>query len=216
MAKFNSEGEIQYIGRKDSQIKMRGIRVELREIESAIRENPQLKDGIVIYKKDEKTPQGLLVGYVIPEHGTLLTEKEVKNLLRERLPRFMIPEFIVLMQEFPVSPNGKLDKKALPEPRFTRERMQSAYVPPVTTLEKKVARIYQDVLNLDRVGIDDDFFDLGGDSLSAVHLMNRIEKVLGKKVSLDVIYDKPTIKLILDYISEEPGMEVVLFKKNRE
>ncbi|HDR6389537.1 non-ribosomal peptide synthetase [Bacillus cereus] len=216
LAKFNSEGEIQYIGRKDSQIKMRGIRVELREIESAIRENPQLKDGIVIYKKDEKTPQGLLVGYVIPEHGTLLTEKEVKNLLRERLPRFMIPEFIVLMQEFPVSPNGKLDKKALPEPRFTRERMQSAYVPPVTTLEKKVARIYQDVLNLDRVGIDDDFFDLGGDSLSAVHLMNRIEKVLGKKVSLDVIYDKPTIKLILDYISEEPGMEAVLFKKNRE
>ncbi|MBD1379489.1 non-ribosomal peptide synthetase [Metabacillus arenae] len=205
LAKYTPDGEIEYVGRKDSQIKLRGIRIELSEIESAIRGHHLLKDGIVLYKKDKESPQGLLIGYVIPESGVSLTEQEVKNLLKGSLPRFMIPERMVLLDAFPVNPNGKLDRKALPKPSMVREGADSEYSPPVTPIEKQLAVLYEKVLNVDRVGLNDDFFELGGNSLTVVHLMNHIEKILGQKVPLDIIFDNPTISQLLEKVNEKPS-----------
>lgn len=197
LAQYSPEGEIEYIGRKDSQVKMRGLRIELSEIESIIREQPEFKEGVVIYRKDDLSPSGMLVAYVIPENGEQLNEKEAKRILRKSLPRFMVPERIILMEELPVNPNGKLDRSKLPAPMLGSVSERDI-TPATSVMERKMVKIFQQILGVDQIGIHDDFFELGGNSLNVVHLMGQIEKMLGQKIPLDVIYEKPTIHEILE------------------
>ena len=200
LAKYTPTGEIEYVGRIDNQIKHRGIRIELGEIESSIRNHPLFKDATVLYKKDTNFPLGYLVGYVIPGENNHLTEMKVKSVLKDRLPRYMIPDRIIMMDKFPVNPNGKLDRKAFPDPIFDRTSFQHEYCPPVTPLEMAMADVYQEILGVEKIGIHDDFFELGGNSLTSVHLMNHIEKILGQKVPLETIYENPSISRLLDKV----------------
>ncbi|MGD6900414.1 non-ribosomal peptide synthetase [Bacillus infantis] len=198
IARYTPDGEIEYISRKDNQVKMRGLRIELSEIESIIREQNEFEDGIVTYQKDDHSPDGVLIAYIIPKNKDQITENNAKKIMRKALPRYMVPERIVLMEELPVNPNGKLDRKKLPIPLLEREERDIK--PPSTILERKLAAIYQQVLGLDQVGINEDFFELGGNSLNVVHLMGQAEKVLGQKIPIDLIYEKPTIHEILEEI----------------
>ncbi|MGY4689623.1 amino acid adenylation domain-containing protein [Salibacterium sp. K-3] len=200
LAKFHSDGNIEYVGRNDNQVKLRGLRIELGEVEAVMSDLDFVNEAVVIYIKNEEYPQGILVSYVRLKEE-VLSEKEIKSLLKTRLPRFMIPDRVVFMEVFPVNPNGKLDRKALPEPPSPRELIRE-YTPLVRPVEKELGRAFKEILNIDRVGMDDDFFELGGNSLSAVYLMNQFENVVGQVVPLELIYEKPTIRLLLEEIQE--------------
>jgi aspartate racemase len=193
IGRFLPDGNIEYVGRADHQIKIRGIRVESGEIEMFINQYPGVKDSLVVGKEH----QGLgtrLIAYVIPAEGYSLEDKELRNFLKDYLPDYAVPAVIIFLKEFPLTPHGKVDRKALPEPERSPRQDKHDYAPPETTLEKQLAQIWESLLGGDAVSIDDNFFDIGGDSLLAVTLFIKIEKLLGKYYPISILINACTIR----------------------
>jgi amino acid adenylation domain-containing protein len=180
-----ADGNLEYQGRVDNQLKIRGFRVEPGEIEAVMRQHPAIKDAVV-------TPrQGRLVGYyLLRARGQRL---DLAEFLRHKLPDYMVPAALVALDSFPLTPNGKVDRKALPAPEFARPDLDVPFIAPATDIEKKVAAIWCDVLGLDRVGTQDNFFHLGGHSLQAMQIISRMECELGLDVSVKGFFDEPTV-----------------------
>ncbi|QRN95171.1 non-ribosomal peptide synthase/polyketide synthase [Archangium violaceum] len=170
-ARYLPDGSIEFLGRVDHQLKIRGFRVELGEIEAVVEQYPPVREAVVVARED--TPgDKRLVAYVVPrEPGRELPVAELRAFLRDRLPEYMVPPAFVMLGSLPLSPNGKVDRKALPAPEATRGRQASAYVPPTTSVEITLAGIWAQVLGVERVGLDDNFFDLGGDSLKGLRVV---------------------------------------------
>ena len=173
LARFLPDGQILFVGRNDSQVKIHGRRIELGDIEAALGRHPAIAQNVVLARED--TPGDLrLVAYLIPEPGHKSPDgRELRQFLRRILPDYMIPVRFVLLAEFPVSPNGKLDRRALPAPDRLAEELSSDYVAPRDDVEDELAVLFAEVLNLDRVSIHDSFFELGGNSLLAARLLYR-------------------------------------------
>ena len=207
LARFRSDGNIEYLGRIDNQIKLRGIRLELGEIESIIIKQNGVKDVMVIVSEDELL-QKRLIAYIITKDQLLekkIVDKFVNELqgsLKLQLPSYMIPNAFVLLKNFPLNPNGKIDKKALPSPEeyYSTEK----YVVPQNVIEQKLVEIWSKLLKLEteKISIHDNFFNLGGHSLLATLLKSRIEQYFNIKLELRVLFNKPTIKQIADVICE--------------
>jgi amino acid adenylation domain-containing protein len=186
LARWREDGNIEFLGRIDNQIKLRGFRIELGEIQSVLLEHPSVKEAIVTLYKTESNQS--LIAYVTGITNDLSTQ--LKNHLKSRLPDYMIPAQIILLDHLPLTPNGKIDRKALPAPNGGVEGL---YAAPRNEVEKQLVQVWSAVLERQEIGIHDNFFDLGGHSLLAVKLLNNIEQVFGQQLSLSSLFQNPTI-----------------------
>ncbi|MCW5314091.1 amino acid adenylation domain-containing protein [Nostoc sp. KVJ3] len=186
LAKWHSDGNLEYLGRIDNQIKLRGFRIEIGEIESILWQYPSVKEAIVILDKTERNQS--LVAYVTGIATDLCTQ--LKNDLQSRLPDYMIPAQIIVLDELPLTPNGKIDRKALPAPNC---EVEGLYEAPRNEVEQQLAQVWSAVLERQKIGINDNFFNLGGHSLLAVKLLNNIQQVFEKQLSLSSLFQNPTI-----------------------
>ncbi|VVM96644.1 non-ribosomal peptide synthetase [Pseudomonas fluorescens] len=178
LARFNAQGQIEYVGRVDHQVKIRGFRIELGEVEARLLELEAVKEAVVLAVQGGSSLQ--LVAYVVPTDASVVaasTEAQgaaretIKAQLKDSLPDYMVPTQLLFLDALPLSPNGKLDRKALPAPDASQ--MQQAFVAPRSALEQKIAGIWQDVLKLEQVGLNDNFFELGGDSIISIQVVSR-------------------------------------------
>jgi amino acid adenylation domain-containing protein len=186
-------GEIEYVGRQDEQVKIRGFRIELGEIASVLREQPGVKDCVVI-ARDEERGEKRIVAYVVCEQEKgELSGSELRAELKKRLPEYMIPAAIVMMPELPVTANGKLDRRALPAPGNERPDTEGVYVAPHTPEQEVLANIWSRVLRVERVGLGDNFFELGGHSLLAMQLLSRVRDAFGVELPLRTLFESPTV-----------------------
>jgi amino acid adenylation domain-containing protein/non-ribosomal peptide synthase protein (TIGR01720 family) len=196
LARWLDNGDLEYIGRNDDQVKIRGYRIELGEIENVFINIKGIKQACVI-TKEKKTEIGsnkYLVGYYVLEDNFNLDQKTIFAKLREVLPNYMVPSAIISMSVFPLTINGKLDKRSLPDPDFNSSDID--YVAPSSLLEKKICEIWQEVLGLERVGITDNFFRIGGDSILSIRLVSKIQS-LGFDIGVRDIFNNKTIQNIL-------------------
>jgi amino acid adenylation domain-containing protein len=190
---------MEFIGRKDDQVKIRGYRIELGEIESVLRQCELISQAVVLAKAD-KDGKKRLVSYVV---GKGLYEREVViSYLKSKLPDYMIPALWIELDSLPLTSNGKIDKKALPD-FDAEEQLKNQYAAPCTESEKALVEIWKTVLNLKNIGINDNFFDIGGHSLLAVQIMTKIENKTGKKFPIAILFKYPTIQLLNTFIQKD-------------
>ncbi|MBP2875059.1 MULTISPECIES: non-ribosomal peptide synthase/polyketide synthase [Pseudomonas] len=188
------DGVVDYLGRVDHQVKIRGFRIELGEIEARLREQDSVGETVVVAQDGPTGKQ--LVAYVVPADATLADQAEFRDSLRRalktRLPDYMVPAHFMFLAQMPLTPNGKLDRKGLPEPDASL--MQQAYVAPETELEQQIAAIWADVLRLPQVGLNDNFFEVGGHSLLAIQITSRVQAELGLEVPLVEVFQTETLR----------------------
>ncbi|WP_040695761.1 non-ribosomal peptide synthetase, partial [Nocardia vinacea] len=191
LARWNRFGELEYLGRADDQVKVRGFRIELGEIESAILAQPGIAQAAVIVREDQPGDQRI-VAYVVAEPDVIPDLDVVRSGAAERLPSYMVPAALVRLEWIPLTVNGKLDRRALPAPAVQAK----AFRAPVTPVQETVAAVFADVLDLPRVGVDDDFFDLGGNSLIATRVVARIGAALGTTVPVRALFEASTVEAL--------------------
>ena len=201
------DGRLLCLGRKDSQVKIRGHRVELTEIEMALTDLPSIKDAVVIAGPD-RFNQKCIIAYLVPKRYPRPMVTELRRALGERLPEHMIPSVFVFLREFPLAPNGKLDRKSLPEPDYSRPELETPYVAPRTPFEVELAEIWAAVLGLDRVGLHDNFFDLGGHSLTATRVVSQVIKKFQFEMPLQSLFVAPTVAEMAAVIEAHQGKKV--------
>ncbi len=197
IVRWRSDGNIEFIGRADGQVKIRGFRIELHEIENKIKEQPEILDAAVLVKKDVAGEQNIYA-YFVAKKKVELTD--LRNRLKEKLPVYMVPAYFMQLDILPVTQNGKLNYRELPE---VSSFIEKGYEAPKSEIEYKLCEILEDILNVDKVGVSDNFFDLGGHSLRAARFVNQIEKEFKIKVSLKIIFQHPVVKEIAYILSQE-------------
>ncbi|NMG19781.1 non-ribosomal peptide synthetase [Brasilonema bromeliae] len=197
LARYWSDGSIELLGRTDFQVKIRGMRVELGEIESILVQHPTVKEAVVIATEDVPGEKRL-VAYVVPNLS--LSEiiqnvfiKELRGLSYQKLADYMVPSAFVLLDSLPLTPNGKIDRLALPVSKVVSPELEVAYVKPQTETEEIIATVWQEVLQVEKVGIHDNFFELGGHSLLATQIISRCRQAFGVEISLQSLFETPTI-----------------------
>jgi amino acid adenylation domain-containing protein len=202
LGRFRPDGEVEFVARADKQVKIRGFRVELGEIEAALARHPAVREAVVIAGTD-RSGEKRLVGYVVP-HGEgarpLPPANELQDFLRQRLPEYMVPPAWVELARLPLTPNGKVDRRALPEPESPRPDLAASYVAPRTETEQAIAEIWQEVLQLEKVGIHDKFFHLGGHSLLLVRVHARLRERFGQELSLLDLFRYPDISSLTELL----------------
>jgi len=211
LGRLLADGRIEFMGRKDGQIKIRGFRVEMGEIETRLLNHPAIKEAVVTAKEDEEHMVHLCA-YIVPadsRRGTSeianFTVSAMREYLSGELPEYMIPSYLVQMEKLPVTPNGKIDRKRLPEPEHLRPQLGVTYVSPKTGKEKEVSAIWKEILKLDQVGIKDNFFDLGGTSFDILKIMKKVHEVFHLDVPVVTIFRYPTVGSFAAYLEEEEG-----------
>ncbi|MDQ0669413.1 amino acid adenylation domain-containing protein/non-ribosomal peptide synthase protein (TIGR01720 family) [Pseudomonas sp. W2I6] len=209
LARYRADGVIEYVGRLDHQVKIRGFRIELGEIQARLQEHPAVREAAVIAREGGVGLQ--LVGYVVPgeplgHDRQVLLRDELKARLMETLPAYMVPAFLVMLDSLPLTPNGKLDRKALPAPDASQ--LQQAYVAPHSDLQRQVAGIWQQVLQLEQVGLTDNFFELGGHSLLAVNVVSRIQLELGLKLTPQLLFQHPLLEDFAHHLEHAGGQQI--------
>ncbi|OBF21600.1 hypothetical protein A5725_13460 [Mycobacterium kubicae] len=201
LVRWRADGQLEYVGRADEQVKIRGYRIELGEVQAALSRLDGVDQAVVIAREDRPGDKRL-VGYVTGRADPT----EVRAALADRLPPYMVPAAVVVMEALPLTVNGKLDKRALPAPEY---QDGTRYRAPATAVEEIVADLYAEVLGLDRVGIDDSFFDLGGDSLSAMRVIAAINRALDTHLGVRTLFEAPSVKsLTRQILSDAAGLEI--------
>jgi len=201
VARFRADGVIEYVGRMDQQVKVRGFRIELGEIEAELMQHPEVSECVVLAREDEPGTKRL-VAYVVGEKQATPKVTELRNWMKERLPEYMVPAAFVTVPAIPVTANGKVDRRALPMPEASRPELEQEYVAPRTPAEETLARIWADVLQLERVGVHDNFFELGGHSLLATQVTARIRDLLHLEVPLLKIFEFPVLAEFAEVLSQ--------------
>ncbi|MEO7533477.1 MAG: amino acid adenylation domain-containing protein, partial [Ferruginibacter sp.] len=191
LGRWLPDGNIEYLGRKDDQVKIRGYRIELGEIETELMQHESIKQAVVLARADNQGHKRL-VGYVVKEGTREFDKQAIAGYLQGKLPDFMIPQLWVELESMPLTPNGKIDKKALPDPDAS-ELLTNEYVAPRNELEGKLAGIWQELLNQERIGIYDNFFELGGHSLLAMRVISAIRRELEAELAIKALFVNPTI-----------------------
>ncbi|OQY29315.1 MAG: hypothetical protein B6244_04175 [Candidatus Cloacimonetes bacterium 4572_55] len=192
LARYLPDGNLEFLGRIDHQVKIRGFRIELSEIEIALQQHSQVKESLVVAHGD-KSGTRRLVGYVAKGEINDLSGSELRRFLQQSLPNYMIPAVIILLDSFPLTPNGKIDRRALPTPEFSRQDSTKGFVSPLDDFDRQLARLWEEVLDVRPIGMTDHFFELGGHSLLATRLISGIQESFRIKLPLRELFDKPTI-----------------------
>ncbi len=198
LVRHRPDGRIEFLGRIDHQVKLRGFRIELGEIEAVLGQHEAVQDCVVLARED--TPgDRRLVAYVVPREGTV-SVPELRRHLKAKLPDYMVPGEYVLLERLPRTPNGKLDRRALPAPERTRARTEEDFVAPQTPAEQELARIWTEVLGTDKIGRNDDFFALGGHSLLITKVISRIRKRFEVELPVRTFFESPTVAAVAGVI----------------
>ncbi len=192
LGRFLPDGNIEFLGRVDHQVKVRGFRIELGEIEAVLSETEPIKDAVVIVREDMPGIQRI-VAYLTASGEKKPTDNNLRSHCKLKLPDYMIPSVFVWMEEIPLTPNGKIDRKALPEPDSFRPNLETEYVAPTTENEKILTDILQQLLGLEQVGIRDNFFELGGDSILSIQVIARAKQA-GLVITPKQIFESPTVE----------------------
>lgn len=199
MARYLPDGNLEYLGRIDHQVKIRGFRIELGEIEVALNQHPGVSQAVVVAREDIPGKKRL-VAYWVANAQAIPTNSQLRAYLKQRLPDYMVPAVWVLLPALPLNSNGKVDKRALPNPTGKRPELDQPYVSPQTELERFIAGIWGELLRLDRVGVYDRFFELGGSSIQAVQFIARLDQELGESVRLVGLFEAPSIAEFISYL----------------
>ncbi len=214
LGRYLPDGRIEYLGRMDHQVKVRGFRIELGEIESALAGHSGVREAVVAVREDVPGDKRL-VAYVTAKDGAAPTDSELRDLLRAKLPEFMVPSAFVILERFPVTPNGKVDRKALPAPQESGPSLVGPSLLPRNEMEHAIAAIWLEVLHLEKVGVEDSFFRLGGHSLLLVQVQNRLEKVLNKSLSMMDLFRYPTISSLAAHLSQKEKADAPLVESKK-
>jgi amino acid adenylation domain-containing protein len=207
IARYLPNGIIEFIGRSDYQVKIHGFRIELGEVKSVLGRHPAVEAAVVIAREDVPGDKRL-VAYVVASHALTPTFSELRSFLKEKLPDYMIPSAYVYIGSLPLTPNGKVDRRALPAPKRSRSELEAVYVAPQSEVERIVAEVWQQVLRIEQVGMHDNFFDLGGDSLLLIQIHNKFQELFKKEIPIADIFRYPTIKALADYLAQEESDRV--------
>ena len=191
LARYLPDGNIEFLGRIDNQVKVRGFRIELGEIETVLIAHPQVSEAVVIDSEDIPGNKRL-VAYVVTRSKSEI-KNQLRSFLKQKLPDYMIPSVFVILDALPLTPNGKVDRRGLPKPDQTRLDLEANYVAPHTQVEKSIAAVWQDVLHLENIGIHDNFFEIGGHSLIATQIISRLRQVFQMDLSVRTLFEAPTI-----------------------
>jgi len=190
--RYRADGNLEFLGRLDEQVKLRGYRIEPGEIEAVLEQHPAVQAAVLMVVQ-EATEDKQLVAYVVARQQPAPSLSELRRFLKEKLPEYMVPTAWVLLEALPLTPNGKLDRRALPAPDRARPEMEGTFVAPRTHVEKVLTDIWVELLGLNRVGVQDNFFELGGHSLLATKLISRVRNIFQVELPLRRLFDTPTV-----------------------
>ena len=199
LVRYLADGNIENLGRIDFQLKVRGFRVELGEIEAALDQHPAVHESVVVASGTDGSDKRL-IAYVVCDKSQPASVHELKGFLKDRLPNYMVPPIFVFMSAMPLTPNGKIDRRALPDPEQTRPELQVEYVAARTRVEGTLTEMWMQLLGLEQVGIFDNFFDLGGESLMATKVVSRVREIFEVELPLRTIFESPTIAQLSESI----------------
>ena len=199
---MRSDGCLEHCGRKGLKVKIRGFGVELEEIESSLRKHPDVREAVVAVVKDD-ADDNRLVAYVVTHGGHKPSAGDLCKFLRQRLPEHMVPSAFAFLENFPLTPVGKLDRRALPTSGWTRPEMEGEFVEPRTEIERALAKIWQELLHVEKVGIHDNFFDLGGNSIRLAQINRKVCELSGRDVAVIEMLSHPTISALAQYLIQK-------------
>jgi amino acid adenylation domain-containing protein len=202
LARYLPNGNIEYLGRMDYQVKIRGFRVELGEIESVLRSHPGIREAVVLTRA-EASGENRLVAYLVANGEAVSSVSEPRNFLKKKLPDYMVPSAFVLLDALPLTPSGKVDRRALPPPDSVRPSLEAQYVAPRSDAERMIANTWQEVLRLEKVGMHDNFFDLGGHSLLMVQVHSKLRQAFEKNISMVEMFQYPTIASLAKHLNRK-------------
>jgi len=200
-ARCRADGQVEFLGRADNQVKIRGFRVEPGELEQVLREHPSIANAAVAARQ-RSAGDVRLVAYVAGKPDATLDEVALRQFLAQRVPDYMIPSAFVTLEAIPTTSSGKIDRRSLPDPDWSRSSLRGEFVAPRTAAEEQLASIWREVLNTDRVGVHDNFFDLGGHSLLALRLVLRIREAFSVNLPLIQVFSRPTVAGLAEAIAE--------------
>jgi amino acid adenylation domain-containing protein len=206
LARYGADGELEYIGRQDHQVKLRGFRIELGEVEAALSRSPDVEDCVVVVQED-RSGDRRLVAYVVAGEESAPGISDLRRRLQEQLPDYMIPSAFVFLERLPLTANGKIDRHALPAPQNIRPDLETGYTAPATEIERIIAGIWQEALQVEEVGIHDNFFDLGGHSLLMMQVRNRVQAAVARDLSVVDLFKYPTIRSLAEYLGQQGEAE---------
>jgi amino acid adenylation domain-containing protein len=202
LARWLAGGAIEYLGRMDFQVKLRGFRIEPGEIEAALLQHPGVREAVVVARTDGQAGDVRLVAYVVPETGVAPGAPALRAFLRERLPEYMVPAHVLFLDTLPLTSSGKVDRRALPRPDGQSPDPGTAYCPPRSGFEELVAGIWKEVLRVGRVGVHDNFFDLGGQSLLLIPVHARLCEQTGQDLPLITLFRYPTVASLAAHLTQ--------------
>jgi acyl carrier protein len=202
LVRYLPDGNIEFLGRIDNQVKIRGFRIELGEIEREIAQHPDVRENVVLARQDA-TGEKRLIAYIVPHQGSTYRQEQLRSFLQQRLPEYMLPSAFVILASLPLNANGKVDRHKLPAPSRERPQLEQVYVAPQTDLQRQLVNIWSDLLNIEPVGVDDNFFDLGATSTLMMQIAARIQQELGIELSVVKLFQYPTIAGLAKYLNAE-------------
>jgi amino acid adenylation domain-containing protein len=202
LVRYRPDGQVIHLGRLDHQVKIRGFRIELGEIEAILAMHRAVQSAVVVPRDTDKSGSAYLAAYVVPRSGMSLAVAELRAALQEAVPEYMIPSVFVLMSTLPMTPNGKVDRKALPEPERDRASLASAYVAPRTPIEASIVAVWRTALRIEQIGVNDNFFELGGHSLSGLEISMRLVDAVGVELPLQMLFEYPTPAALATRVEE--------------
>lgn len=201
LGRYRADGNIEYLGRIDHQVKIRGFRIELGEIEAVLGEHPIVRDVVVLVREDTPSNDKRIVAYVVLNGECVTPADELRRVIKEKLPNFMIPSAFVVLEAMPLTPNGKIDRKALPIPDYARPAIEEAFTAPRTPIEEMIAAIWSQTLKLEKIGVHDNFFILGGHSLLATQVVHRVRDTFNVALPLRLFFETPTVADLAAYVA---------------
>jgi acyl carrier protein len=230
---YRNNGDIEFGGRLDNQIKLRGYRIELDEVEHALRQHPAIHD-VLVTMQEEESDEKRLVAYIVGQPSNAaeappmaasdqtgadqegaLNSISLRGFLRKRMPEYMIPSAFEFLDQFPLLPNGKINRKQLPKPGSNGARDAKSFAPPTSALELQIASLWGEMLKVSRVGIDDNFFDLGGHSFLAIKMHYQLCQDLKLDVPLLKLFEHPTVRKLAQFLEQEQKPSPDAFRPNQ-
>ncbi|MGZ4111142.1 MAG: amino acid adenylation domain-containing protein, partial [Tumebacillaceae bacterium] len=207
LVRYLPNGELEYMGRIDHQVKVRGFRIELGEIETVLNQHPHIRESVLLAREDANGLKNL-VAYLVAEEGVEAPSvSDLRAFLGEKLPDYMVPSVFITLEQMPLTPNGKVDRRALPAPEELDVMRAVEYVAPRNEMEQTLAEICGDLLGLEKVGVYDNFFELGGHSLLATQLISRVRQAFGVEMPLRSLFKDPTVGTLAEVIAEQQAQQ---------
>ncbi|NET03600.1 MAG: amino acid adenylation domain-containing protein [Symploca sp. SIO2B6] len=207
LVRYLADGNIECLGRIDHQVKIRGFRIELGEIETLLSQHPALTEAVVMVREDIPGDKRL-AAYVVSNQEILPTTSELRRYLKDKLADYMVPSAFIFLEAMPLTPNGKVNRRALPAPEGLRPELETTYAMPQTKVEQSLAEVWQQMLQVEKVGIHDNFFELGGNSLLMMQVHSKLPKIIGQELSIVEMFQYTTIHSLAEYLSQEQNRQL--------